>query len=97
MPFPNGPDHALTPEQVADGLAPTLDDRARQLDPDYPAWFAALLERCGPGTVPVFQGEGLLRGAEPACVGPDGAVEALELGPEPPEPTRDRGQFDLGP
>ncbi|WIB58760.1 hypothetical protein DEJ13_09765 [Curtobacterium sp. MCLR17_007] len=88
MPFEHDPSDPLTPEQIADGLEPGLDDRARQADPSYGPWFEELLRRSGPDALPVFRGGGLARGAGPAVIGQDGELTPLDMAPEPPEPIR---------
>lgn len=88
MPFAHDPSTALTAEQIADGLEPLLDARARQADPAYGPWFADLLGRSGTSALPIFRGAGVPRGSGPAVIGPDGEVTVLDIAPEPPEPVR---------
>ncbi|MCJ1713885.1 hypothetical protein [Curtobacterium sp. VKM Ac-2922] len=88
MPFEHDPSEALTPEQIADGLEPGLDPRARLADPSYGPWFGELLRQCGPHALPVFRGGGLGRRSGPAVIGQDGSLTLLDIAPEPPEPIR---------
>lgn len=88
MPFSHDPTVSLTAEQIADGLEPLLDPRARQADPAYGPWYEELLRQSGPTALPVFRGAGFPGGSGPAVIGQDGEVTVLDIAPEPPEPVR---------